>query len=151
MAPIRCLRVSPLQCLTSSILFGSPFPSHPTVRSVFPSTTARQPSSQGMHRRSLVPDQPAANVDDSHGIQAFVRIFLPSEPSAFTTIGQVSSKASPCLAFRYRVLCSCRTVFALLLAIRQSIPPQLRRTPPAEAGSLPIGPGFALPTLQAVL
>jgi len=30
------LRVSLLQCLTNAIVVGSPFPSHPTGRSVFP-------------------------------------------------------------------------------------------------------------------
>jgi hypothetical protein len=47
------LRVSPLQCLTSLLLIGSPFPSHPTARSVFPSTAVRQPSSKGMRRAYL--------------------------------------------------------------------------------------------------
>jgi hypothetical protein len=74
-------------------MIGSPFPSHPTGRSVFPRTAVRQSSSQSMHRCSRVPEIPAANVDQSLGIQGLVRIFLPSEPSASTARGQVATQA----------------------------------------------------------
>jgi hypothetical protein len=46
-----------------------------------------------MHRRSLVPDHPTANVDDASGVQGTIRKLLPSEPAAFTAAGQVPSKA----------------------------------------------------------
>src|SRR5438132_321715 len=72
---------------------GSPFPSHPTIRAVFPHTAVRQSSCPGMHRRSLVLDHPAANVDHASGIQGTIRRVLPSEPTAFTATGQVASKA----------------------------------------------------------
>src|SRR5215470_17525645 len=87
------LRVSPWQCLTSPIMIGSPSPSHPTVRSVFPSTAVRQPSSQSMRRGAGVSNPPAANVGDPHGIEASVRILLPPEPSAFPSIGEIPPKA----------------------------------------------------------
>src|SRR5215467_3711829 len=87
------LRVSPWQCLTSPIIIGSPSPSHPTVRAVFPHTAVRQSSFHSMHSRSLIPDHPAANVDEVSGIQGTIRILLPSEPAAFTPTGQVPSKA----------------------------------------------------------
>ena len=82
------------QCLNSPVMIGSPFPSHPTVRSVFPNTAVRQPSSQSMHRCSLVPDEPTANVDNPLGVQPLIRVLLPPETSAFTSKGQVASKAS---------------------------------------------------------
>ena len=88
------LRVSPLQCLISLILTGSPFPSHPTGRSVFPSPAVRQSSSHGMRRLSLVPDDSAPDVDHSPGVQSRIRVFLPPEASAFTAIVQVPAKAS---------------------------------------------------------
>src|SRR5262249_61469098 len=74
-------------------MIGSPSPSHPTVRAVFPPTAVRQSSCPGMHRGSLVPDHPAANVDEASGIQSTIRILLPSEPTALTATGQVASKA----------------------------------------------------------
>src|SRR4029450_4678729 len=87
------LRVSPWQCLTSSVMIGSPSPSHPTVRSVFPSTAVRQPSSQSMRRGTGVSNPPAANVRNSHGIEASVRVLLPPEPPAFPSIGKIPPKA----------------------------------------------------------
>src|SRR5262249_29225312 len=72
---------------------GSPFPSHPTVRAVFPHTAVRQSSCPSMHRGFLVPDHPAANVDEASGVQGTIRILLPSKPTAFTATGQVASKA----------------------------------------------------------
>ena len=72
---------------------GSPSPSHPTVRAVFPHTAVRQSSCPGMHRGSLVPDHPAANVEEASGVQGTIWIALPSKPSAFTATGQVASKA----------------------------------------------------------
>src|SRR5712691_6511505 len=88
------LRVSPLQCLTSVILAGSPFPSHPTGRSVFPSPAVRQSSSHGMRRLSLVSDDSAPDVDHSSGVQSRIRVLLPPEASAFTAIVQIAPKAS---------------------------------------------------------
>ena len=88
------LRVSPLQCLNSVLLAGSPFPSHPTGRSVFPSPAVRQSSSHGMRRLSLVPDDSAPNVNDAQSIQSPVRVFLPPKASAFTAIVQIPAKAS---------------------------------------------------------
>src|SRR5207245_7515527 len=88
------LRVSPLQCLTSVILAGSPFPSHPTGRSVFPSPAVRQSSSHGMRRLSLVPDDSAPYVDHSQGVQSRIRVLLPPKASAFTAIVQIPAKAS---------------------------------------------------------
>src|SRR5437899_2145286 len=88
------LRVSPLQCLTSVILAGSPFPSHPTGRSVFPSPAVRQSSSHGMRRLSLVPDDSAPDVDHSLGVQSRIWVFLPPKASAFTAIVQIAAKAS---------------------------------------------------------
>jgi len=43
------LQVSPVQCLTSRVLVKSPFPSHPTVRAVFPHTAVRQSSPSTVH------------------------------------------------------------------------------------------------------
>jgi len=83
-----------LQCLTRLIMGGSPFPSHPTVRAVFPHTAVRQSACPGMPRRSLVPDHPAANVENASGIQGTIRRVLPSEPPAFPATGQGASKAS---------------------------------------------------------
>src|SRR5713226_10661876 len=87
------LRVSPSAVLTSPILAGSPFPSHPTGRSVFPSPAVRQSSSHGMRRLSLVPDDSAPDVDHSSGVQSRIRVLLPPEASAFTAIVQISAKA----------------------------------------------------------
>src|SRR5438128_5227983 len=70
----------------------SPFPSHPTVRSVFPSTAVRQSSSHTMRRFRHVLEQAAANVDEPHRIQLAVRKAFPSETPAFTSLGQVSAK-----------------------------------------------------------
>src|SRR5215470_3020309 len=88
------LRVSPLQCLTSLFMTSSPFPSHPTGRSVFPNPAVRQSSSHGRRRLSLVPDDSAPNVNDAQGIQSPIRVFLPPQASAFTAIVQVTAKAS---------------------------------------------------------
>src|SRR5215472_8979806 len=88
------LRVSPLQCLISLIMTSSPFPSHPTGRSVFPSPAVRPSSSHGMRRLSLVPDDSAPDVNDAQGIQSRIRVLLPPKASAFTAIVQIAAKAS---------------------------------------------------------
>src|SRR5208283_3334581 len=88
------LRVSPVQCLNILIMTSSPFPSHPTGRSVFPNPAVRQSSSHGMRRLSLVPDDSAPDVNHSPGVQSRIRVFLPPKASAFTTIVQISAKAS---------------------------------------------------------
>src|SRR5215472_16220427 len=88
------LRVSPLQCLTSLVMTSSPFPSHPTGRSVFPSPAVRQSSSHSMRRLSLVADDSAPDVDHSQGVQSRIRVLLPPEASAFTAIVQIAAKAS---------------------------------------------------------
>src|SRR5690349_17561607 len=81
-----------LQCLISVFLAGSPFPSHPTGRSVFPSPAVRQSSSHVMRRLSLVPDDSAPDVNDAQGVQSRIRVFLPPEASAFTAIVQIAAK-----------------------------------------------------------
>jgi len=88
------LQVSPLQCLNSPIMIRSPFPSHPTGRSVFPNPAVRQSSSHSMRRLTRVLDDSAPDVDNPSGIQSRVRIFLPPEASTFMTKVQVSAKAS---------------------------------------------------------
>src|ERR671930_2015326 len=87
------LRVSPWQCLTSPLLIGSPSPSHPTVRAVFPRTAVRQSSSHTMRRFRHVLEHAAANVDEPHRIQLAVRKAFPSETPAFASLGQVPAKA----------------------------------------------------------
>src|ERR1035438_6574601 len=77
MAPICFCGFPLLQCLTSNILAGSPFPSHPTGRSVFPSPAVRQSSSHSMRRLSLVPDDSAPDVEHSPGVQNRIGVFLP--------------------------------------------------------------------------
>jgi hypothetical protein len=47
-----------------------------------------------MRRSFLVPDKSAANIDDPHGIQFLIRKSLPSEPPAFASKGQVTSKTN---------------------------------------------------------
>jgi hypothetical protein len=64
------------------------------LRSVFPSTAVRQPSSQGLRRCFRVPEETAANVNQAHGIESPLRIARPSESSALASIGQVPTKAS---------------------------------------------------------
>src|SRR5215510_7211947 len=86
------LRVSPWQCLTSPVMIGAPSPSHPTVRSVFPSTAVRQSSSHTMRRFRQIFEHAAANVDELHRIQLAVRKAFPSETPAFTSLGQVPAK-----------------------------------------------------------
>src|SRR5215470_9064289 len=83
-----------MQCLTNDLLAGSPFPSHPTGRSVFPSPAVRQSSSHPMRRLSVVLDDPAPDVDQPPGIQSRIRVSLPPEASSFTAIVQVSAKAN---------------------------------------------------------
>ncbi len=88
------LRVSRVQCLTSLAVTGSPFPSHPTGRSVFPNPAVRQSSSHSMHRLTRILDDSAPDVDDASGIQSRIRVFLPPETSTFATVVQVSAKAN---------------------------------------------------------
>src|SRR6266478_4466114 len=73
-------------------MIGSPSPSHPTVRSVFPSTAVRQSSSHTMRRFRRVLEHAAANVGEPHGIQLAVRKAFPSETPAFASLGQVPAK-----------------------------------------------------------
>src|SRR5215475_9135173 len=73
-------------------MIGSPSPSHPTVRAVFPSTAVRQSSSHIMRRFHPVREQAAADVGEPHRIQRAVRKAFPSEPPAFTSLGQVPAK-----------------------------------------------------------
>src|ERR1700746_3969147 len=94
MRPICFCGFPHMQCLSSTILAGSPFPSHPTGRSVFPSPAVRQSSSHSMHRLSLVPDDSAPDVDHSPGVQSRIWVFLPPKASAFTAIVQIAAKAS---------------------------------------------------------
>src|SRR5215472_2246871 len=72
----------------------SPFPPHPTGRSVFPNPAVRQSSSHSMHRLARVLDDSAPDVNDSSGIQSRIRVFLPPEASTFATKVQVAAKAS---------------------------------------------------------
>src|SRR6516225_3823120 len=88
------LQVSPLQCLNSPIVTSSPFPSHPTGRSVFPNPAVRQSSSHSMRRLTPVLDDSAPDVNDSSSVQSCIRVFLPPETSTFATKVQVSAKAS---------------------------------------------------------
>src|SRR6266849_5144132 len=94
MRPI-CFCGFPLrQCLNSVLLAGSPFPSHPTGRSVFPSPAVRQSSSHSMRRLSLVPDDSAPDINHSSGVQSRIRVLLPPKASAFAAIVQIAAKAS---------------------------------------------------------
>src|SRR5262249_50578065 len=86
------LRVSPWQCLTSPVMIGAPSPSHPTVRSVFPSTAVRQSSSHIMRRFHPVREHAAADVGEPHRIQLAIRKAFPSETPAFPALGQVPAK-----------------------------------------------------------
>src|SRR6266404_3483048 len=88
------LRVSPVQCLTSLVLVRLPFPSHPTVRSVFPHTAVRQSSPSTMHRFRHVLQLTAADIGEAHRIQLAIRIALPPKPPAFASLGQVATKAN---------------------------------------------------------
>src|SRR5882672_9116879 len=88
------LRVSPVQCLTSLVLVSSPFPSHPTVRSVFPNTAVRQSSPSTVRRFRHVLQLAAADIGKPHRIQLAIRIAFPPEPPAFASLGQVATKAN---------------------------------------------------------
>src|SRR6516162_2917951 len=88
------LQVSPLQCLNSPIMIRSPFPSHPTGRSVFPNPAVRQSSSHSMRRLMRVLDDSAPDVDNSSGVESRIRVLPPPEASTFATQVQVSAKAS---------------------------------------------------------
>src|SRR4029077_2740806 len=94
MTPICFCGFPLVQCLTNVLLAGSPFPSHPTGRSVFPSPAVRQSSSHLMRRLSVVLDDSTPDVDHPPGIQSRIRVFLPPEASAFTAIVQVAAKAN---------------------------------------------------------
>jgi hypothetical protein len=72
----------------------SPFPSHPTGRSVFPNPAVRQSSSHGMRRLARVLDDSAPDVDHASGVQSRIRVFLPPEASTFMAKVQVPAKAS---------------------------------------------------------
>jgi len=80
--------------LGSLIVTRSPFPSHPTGRSVFPNPAVRQSSSHGMRRLARVLDDSAPDVDQAAGVQSRIRVFLPPEASTFMAKVQVSAKAS---------------------------------------------------------
>jgi hypothetical protein len=88
------LGVSPLQCLTSPILVRSPFPSHPPVRSDFPNTAVRQASPSLRHRVRPVLQRAAADIGQAPRLQLAVRIAVPSDSPAFTSVGQVATKAN---------------------------------------------------------
>src|SRR5262245_17760163 len=88
------LRISPLQCLTSPVLVRSPFPSHPTVRSVFPNTAVRQSSPSTVHRFRPVLQLAAADIGEAHRIPLAIRIALPSKPPAFTSLGEIATNAN---------------------------------------------------------
>src|SRR6266436_6834786 len=94
MAPICFCGFPLLQCLTSVILAGSPFPSHPTGRSVFPNPAVRQSSSHGMRRLARVLDDSTPDVDHPSGVQSPIRVLLPPEASTFMAKVQVPAKAS---------------------------------------------------------
>src|SRR5262249_16830984 len=65
-----------------------PFPSPPPVRSVFPHTAVRQSSPAIMHRFRHILQLAAADIGQAHRIQLAVRVALPPEPPAFTSLGQ---------------------------------------------------------------
>src|SRR6266581_8474554 len=69
-------------------------PSHPTVRSVFPNTAVRQSSPYTVRRFRHVFQPAAADIGEAHRIQLAVRIALPPEPPAFTSLGEVATKAN---------------------------------------------------------
>src|SRR4029453_17341773 len=73
-------------------MIGSPSPSHPTVRSVFPSTAVRQSSSPTMHRFRHVFEHAAADVHEAHGIELAVWEAFPPKTPTFTSLGQVPAK-----------------------------------------------------------
>src|SRR5262245_36799357 len=93
MGPICFCEFPRVQCLTSPAMVGSPFPSHPPVRSVFPSTAVRQSSSRTMRRFRHVFEHAAADVDESYGIQLAVWEAFPPKTPAFTSLGQIPAKA----------------------------------------------------------
>src|SRR5687767_944527 len=70
-------------------MIGSPSPSHPTVRSVFPNTAVRQSSSPIMRRFRHVFEHAAANVHESHGVQRAVWEAFPPKTPALTALGQI--------------------------------------------------------------
>jgi len=72
----------------------SPFPSHPTGRSVFPNPAVRQSSSHGMRRLARVLDDSTPDVDHPSGVQSRIRVLLPPEASTFMAKVQVPAKAS---------------------------------------------------------
>src|ERR1700758_2671432 len=72
----------------------SPFPSHPTGRSVFPNPAVRQSSSHGMRRLTRVLDDSTPDVDHASGVQSRIRVFLPPEASTFMAKVQVPAKTS---------------------------------------------------------
>src|ERR1700746_4086747 len=72
----------------------SPFPSHPTGRSVFPNPAVRQSSSHGMRRLARVLDDSAPDVDHASGVQSRIRVFLPPEASTFMAKVKVPAKPS---------------------------------------------------------
>src|SRR5690242_13264060 len=119
MRPICFCGFPHMQCLSSTILAGSPFPSHPTGRSVFPSPAVRQSSSHSMRRLSLVPDDSAPDVDHSPGVQSRIGIFLPPKASAFTAIVQIHHFQAGCL----RKPNSLRNVHTSVFKLKLSVPP----------------------------
>src|SRR6201997_1260515 len=73
---------------------SSPFPSHPTGRSVFPNPAVRQSSSHGMRRLARVLDDPTPDIDHPSGVQSRIRVLPPPEASTFMAKVQVAAKAS---------------------------------------------------------
>jgi hypothetical protein len=62
------------QCLINPVMTSSPFPSHPTGRSVFPNPAVRQSSSHHMRRLPFVLDDPTPDIDHASGIQSRIRV-----------------------------------------------------------------------------
>ena len=88
------LQVSRAQCLTSLVMTSSPFPSHPTGRSVFPNPAVRQSSSHSMHRLTRILDDSAPDINNASGIQSRIWVFPPPKASTFTAKVQEPAKAS---------------------------------------------------------
>ena len=88
------LPVSPLPCLTRSVLASSPSPSHPTVRAVFPSPAVRPSSPSTMHRLRHVLPLAAAAVGEPHRLPLAIRIAFPSDPPAFPSLGEVATQTT---------------------------------------------------------
>ena len=87
-----------MQCLTSPIITGSPFPSHPTVRSVFPNTAVRQSSSHVSTWTMACCNQRSARwvhrADDSHRLPFRFGRAEPAAVDRFPRAGPDKSQAT---------------------------------------------------------